>query len=354
MKHTSMLHRGIAAGVLLLLLLLMSCRDRADQLPVPSWIPQQLNRNASIRGLSAVNEEVAWLSGSSNTIARTTNGGTDWMLLLPPSTDTLDFRDVEAFDSLRAVVMSAGPGDRSRVFRTEDGGCSWQETLRNEYPEGFFNGMAFWDENRGVLTGDPVDSTLFIMQTGDGGRTWQRVPPVRIPAADTAEYGFAASGSHIDAAGENLAWIGTGGSRARVFYTTDGGQQWSVAPTPIISGTPSTGIFSIAFLNEQQGIAVGGDYADPTLVKDNIATTTDGGRSWQLLRNHQIAYRSCVRKIDGWFLTCGPSGTDISYDLRQSWRRIDTVGYHVIAVGDSREAIWAAGAEGKVAKIEWE
>lgn len=338
----------------LLLLFLTSCQDRPSSATAPSWTLQQLDRPASIRGLSAVSEKVAWLSGSDNTIARTTDGGTTWVTLTPPASDTLDFRDIEAFDSLRAVIMSAGPGVQSRVFRTEDGGRSWRETLRNEHPNGFFNGIAFWNETEGLLTGDPVDSTLFIMRTSDGGRSWQRISPEHIPPVDTAEYGFAASGSHITVAGEGLAWIGTGGSRARVFYSTDGGRQWSVAPTPILSGAASTGIFSLTFLNDRQGIAVGGDYTQPALVKDNIATTADGGRTWQLVEDHSVPYRSCVREIDGWYLTAGPTGTDISYDLGRTWHRIDITGYHVLSVGNSREATWAAGAEGRVAKIRWE
>jgi len=331
-----------------------ACEPAENEVPSPSWQRQSLDRAASIRGLSVVDEQVAWLSGSLNTIARTTDGGQSWQLLPAPASDSLDFRDIEAFDSLRAVVMSAGPGLQSQVYRTEDGGQSWELKLLNPDTAGFFNGIAFWDAQHGLLTGDPVDGKLLIMTTGDGGRSWQRIPPAAIPPVDSMEYGFAASGSHISTAADSLAWIGTGGRSARVFRSTDGGRSWSVTATPMISGDPSTGIFSIAFLNNQQGIAVGGDYTRPTLVNDNIMSSSDGGRSWRLIEGHQVAYRSCVREVDGWFLTCGPGGSDISYDLGRSWQRIDTTAYHVIAVGKEREAVWAAGPEGKVAKIKWD
>lgn len=330
-----------------------ACSPGKNDIPSPYWEQQKLGRSASIRGLSAVDEQNAWLSGSQNTIARTTDGGRTWRLLPSPGPDTLDFRDIEAFDSLRAVVMSAGPGSLSRVYRTGDGGRSWQLMLQNPDSAGFFNGIAFWNEQNGLLTGDPVDGSLVIMRTGDGGRSWQRVPAASIPPVDPMEYGFAASGSHITTAADSLAWIGTGGRTARVFRSTDRGRSWSVTSTPMISGDSSTGIFSIAFLNDQQGVAVGGDYARPTQIRDNIMSSSDGGRSWRLVEGHQVAYRSCVRKIEGRFLACGPSGSDISYDLGRTWRRIDTTAYHVIAVGDSREAVWTAGPEGIVAKIRW-
>ena len=339
---------------LICLIALASCGPADFPTPLPSWQARTIGREASIRGLSAVNERVAWLSGSESTVARTTDGGASWEILAPPSTDTLDFRDIEAFDDQRAVLMSAGPGALSRVYRTQDGGRSWEQTLQNELATGFFNGIAFWNETAGVLTGDPVDGTLFIAVTTDAGASWQRIPPENIPPVDSLEYGFAASGTHIAAAGDSLAWIGTGGLNARVFHTTDRGKTWKAYETPMISGKASAGIFSLAFLNKDQGVAVGGDYAEEKRILNNISTTADGGRSWQLVDGHQVAYRSCVRAVNDRFIVAGPTGTDISYDLGRSWRRIDSTGYHVISVGNSPRAVWAAGTGGRVAKLLWE
>ena len=115
------------------------------------------------------------------------------------------------------VVMAAGPGDRSRLYRTSDGGRSWSLVLSNTFEAGFFNGIAFWDERRGVLTGDPIDGALFVMRTDDGGATWERLPPAILPPVDSAEYGFAASGTHFEVCGDRHIWIGTVGCAARVF-----------------------------------------------------------------------------------------------------------------------------------------
>ncbi len=351
-----MIRSIISTLVICTLFGLSACGSAADeQSPSPPrWETQALERPASIRGLCAVDARTAWLSGTGNTIAHTTDGGRSWRLLPSPTPDTLDFRDIEAFDGQRAVVMSAGPGALSRVYRTDDGGRSWELTLQNDHETGFFNGLAFWDERHGILTGDPVEGALFIALTDDGGRSWRRIPPDALPPVDSAEYGFAASGTHITTGGDSLVWIGTGGRSARVFHSADRGRFWRVYATPMISGEAATGIFSLAFLDNRQGVAVGGDYTRPDYQGDNVMLTADGGRSWKLAEGRPLPYRSCVRAIDGYYLAAGPTGTDISFDRGRSWQPVDTTGYHVLSVGESREAVWAAGPDGRVAKLVWE
>lgn len=72
------------------------------------WEIQESNTQASIRGISAVNNEVFWISGSHGTFARTTDGGKTWSASRIPGNEELDFRDIEAFDENTAVVLSAG------------------------------------------------------------------------------------------------------------------------------------------------------------------------------------------------------------------------------------------------------
>ena len=71
------------------------------------WVTQASGTTAELRGVSAVSARVAWASGSRGTVLRTTDGGASWHAAPMPGADSLDFRDVEAFDSLRAVVLSA-------------------------------------------------------------------------------------------------------------------------------------------------------------------------------------------------------------------------------------------------------
>ena len=65
-----------------------------------------------------------------------------------------------------------------------------------------------------------------------------------------------------------------------MLVTSDGGKNWTSHETPVIDGTQTTGIASLAFRDRLHGIAAGGDIAAPDSSRDNMAFTADGGVSW--------------------------------------------------------------------------
>ena len=79
-----------------------------------SWQPQESGVTASLRGISAPGERVAWASGSGGPYLVTTDGGTSWRAAKVPGAEALDFRAVHALDDKTAWLMSIGPGARSR------------------------------------------------------------------------------------------------------------------------------------------------------------------------------------------------------------------------------------------------
>src|ERR1041385_8719681 len=99
----------------------------------PQWTPQTSNVNARLRGVSAVNERVAWASGSGSTVLRTIDGGNTW-LKLNVTGDNLDFRDIDAIDENTAYVLSIGNGS-SRIYKTVDAGATWTLQFRNDDPK---------------------------------------------------------------------------------------------------------------------------------------------------------------------------------------------------------------------------
>ena len=71
----------------------------------------QLNSptNESLRGISVVDDTIAWFSGANGTILKTIDGGKNINFLVPPyKGDTADFRDIYAFDSDSAVLINSG------------------------------------------------------------------------------------------------------------------------------------------------------------------------------------------------------------------------------------------------------
>jgi len=231
------------------------------------WTPQMSGSTASLRGVSAVSAKVVWASGTKGTYLRTIDGGATWRAATVPGAADLDFRAIRAVDEQTVYLLSIGNGEKSRVYKTGDGGASWNLLLKNANPKGFFDALAFWDAMHGILLGDPVNGHFVVLTTSDGGQNWKRQ---KGPQA-LNEGAFAASNSCLVLRGAREAWFGTGG--ARVFHSTDGGETWSVAKTPMRNNGMSSGIFSLSFADGERGIAVGGDYKKPQEIFGNFAVT---------------------------------------------------------------------------------
>jgi photosystem II stability/assembly factor-like uncharacterized protein len=290
----------------------------------------------SLRGVSAVSQKIAWASGTRGTYLRTIDGGRTWQAAQVPGAPTLDFRAVVAFSADEAFLMSAGPGDQSRIYHTSDAGQHWSLQFIATNPKAFFDSVAFWDPTHGILLGDPIPDESgklkFELLLTDDGRTWHALPPAQLPPAEESEGAFAASNtclailpaslvgqlnSYVSANGNGTTssraasiaerdralapagtdpniWFATGGRAARVFHSTDRGQSWQVTDTPIFHGPDSAGIFSIAFRDATHGVVAGGDYKHPNQDGPNLAFTTDGGKSWTLSPLLPLAYFSAI------------------------------------------------------------
>jgi len=262
----------------------------------------------SLRGVSAVSRAVAWASGTHGTYLRTIDSGRTWTPAQVPDAAALDFRAAVAFSADEAFLMSAGPGEQSRIYYTSDAGQHWQLQFTNTNPKGFFDSMAFWDSKHGVVLGDPIadesGKLKFELLLTDDGQNWHAIPPAQLPAAIEGEGAFAASNTCIailPGGSDRNLWFATGGKVARVFHSPDRGQSWQVFETPIVHGPDSAGIFSIAFRDPMHGVIAGGDYKRPNDDGPNLAFTEDGGRTWTLSPLHPLAYFSAVaydRKVN--------------------------------------------------------
>jgi photosystem II stability/assembly factor-like uncharacterized protein len=298
------------------------------------------NTTESLRGVSAVSREVAWASGTNGTYLRTIDGGRTWTPAQVPDAGSLDFRAVVAFSADEAFLMSAGPGEQSRIYHTSDVGKHWQLQFTNSNPKGFFDSMAFWDSKHGIVLGDPIPDEhgklkFELLQTEDG-ESWKPVAPSQLPDAIEGEGAFAASNSCLALLTGTLAvspgstegkgatstradqsseinrvsapegpdhsiWFATGGKVARIFHSSNRGQTWEVFDTPILHGADSTGIFSIAFRDPLHGVISGGDYKHPKQDGPTLAFTEDGGKTWALSSLKPQAYFSAIaydRKVN--------------------------------------------------------
>lgn len=322
----------------------------------PTITVQESGTDVLLQAVSPVDERVVWVSGHRGTFLRTLDGGETWHVGTVPGADSLQFRDVHAVDKDTAYLLSAGPGDLSRIYKTTDGGGTWTLQYRADIEDAFFDCLDFWDADTGFAFSDAVDGEFIIIRTEDGGRNWTRVPPENVPAAlPGGEGAFAASGTCAVTAGNAHGWIGTGtGSVSRVLMTTDRGRTWTAANTPIPAGE-SAGIATLAFRDTLHGVALGGDVMRREPHRDNVAITRDGGRTWSLAGN--LSIQSAVygaSDVPGMptptIVAVGPGGMEVSLDEGMTWTPLDTTNYWAVAFASPR-AGWAVGPRGTVVRI---
>ena len=320
------------------------------------WTPQQSTTDAEFRGLVAVSPTVVWASGTRGRVARSSDGGATWTVSVVPGADSLDLRDIAAPAAGGAWTSSAGPAEQgqAKIFHLGADG-RWTKQFESAQKGVFLDAIKFWDADHGIAMSDPVDGRLFILTTDDGGKSWTRVDTEKAPRVLPGEAAFAASGTCLNIQGSSNVWIGTGGAaKARVFRSTDRGRSWSVAETPVHAGSSASGIFSVAFTDAKHGVVVGGDYTKPKEPFDNVALSSDGGATWRLAKGPlPRGYMSGVAFIPGTngrsLVAVGLAGTARSTDGGESWTMVDSVAYNSVTFA-SRDAGWAAGPRGRIAK----
>ena len=307
-----------------------------------------------LQAVSAVDDQTAWVSGHAGTYARTVDGGNTWRAAQVPGGDSLEFRDVHAVDANTAYLLSAGPGERSRIYKTNDGGRTWTLQFVNREPAAFFDCLDFWDPTTGVAFSDAVDEQFIIVRTEDGEH-WERIPPPNLPAAQLGEGSFAASGTCVTTYGDSLGWIGTGAADvARVLRTTDRGHTWTAHPTPLVAG-PAAGITSVAFRDGRVGVVAGGAIDRPEDWTDNVAVTADGGLTWSLAGKPTFqgpVYGGfyAVGPSSAVLVAVGPNGASYSEDDGLSWSVLDSGDYWGIGFV-SLGAGWLTGPGGRIVKV---
>ncbi len=307
------------------------------------------NSNASLRGLCGVSDKVCWASGSAGTVIITIDGGQNWADISPAGYDTLQFRDIHAFNKDTALILSAGLP--AVILKTTNGGLSWKIVYRNDKKGVFFDAMDFWDENTGVAFSDAIANHLLILKTEDAGESWYHIDTVTLPKVEYGQGGFAASGTCLKVIGDSSVIIGLGGPKATTLLSVNRGLSWMKGEAPLDSGSPSKGIFSFDFKDGLTGFCVGGDYTGDSATTHSIAKTTDGGKSWQPVNDPAISehYRSSISycRNDRWVAT---SRTGISYTNNDGlkWHKLKGNYYSSSFAGST---LWLSGAGGNMAKL---
>jgi photosystem II stability/assembly factor-like uncharacterized protein len=306
----------------------------------------------SLRGLSVVNDNVIWVSGSNGTVGRSLNTGKNWTWMTVKGFEKKEFRDIEAFDGNTAIIMAVD--SPAYILKTTDGGETWKVVYENKTKGMFLDAMDFCDYANGLVIGDPVDNKIFLAYTTDNGSTWKELTSdISRPKPDSGEAFFAASGTNIRLYRDGNYYAVSGGMRSRLITNT------KALPLSIIQGKESTGANSIDVYDNgnpakagKRMIIVGGDFSNPSSIEKNCFYTTNGGKTWNAPKTAPHGYRSCVEYLSQKdIISCGINGVDYSSDGGKSWKWISKEGFNVCRIARNGSAFFLAGENGKVGKL---
>ncbi len=322
----------------IVLFLIVSCSKVYSQ---PFWSRIQSPVNNDLKDCYFVDANTGWISGSSGTIIKTTNGGVSWKIQDP--TVQSDIEDIFfvnentgwALTWLITPDSSQYPG--TYILKTTDGGNVWSKSMFTD-TNIFLNTVFFQDSQKGYMGGGPS----LIVYTNDGGINWTRadtdtslifgLPVYKIKFFDN-NTGYACGGFR-DIAG--IVWV-----------TTNSGVNWKgtmVAPEPF---------FDVDALSSTKAVVSGGDLE----FGSSTVWTTNAGANWHYdtLGVFGLATGISFRtKIEGWMTGSYSRKFLYSIDSGFTWESVYTVdssSLFDVTFPDSSTG-YACGAGGAILKYQ--
>lgn len=297
--------------------------------------------SSSIRAIKALKDSSLLFTTSDGYLGMANTKKATKLLQIKYDTIIPHFRAI-ATNGSDTFVLSVG--NPALLYKLKDG--EPKLVYKEEHQKVFYDAIAFFDEKYGIAMGDPTENCLSIILTEDGGDNWKKISCENLPKTIEGEAAFAASNGNIAIVEDNV-WIVTGGKKARVFHSTDKGKTWKVYETPITQGGNMTGIYSVDFYDEKNGIIFGGDWENKDNNFSNKAITNDGGKTWQLIANgKEPGYKSSVQYVpetEGKELfAVGSTGISFSNDSGQTWKKVSNDSFYTIRFVNKNFA-WLAG-----------
>jgi hypothetical protein len=345
---------------------------------------QDSGTTVGLRGIDSVDGTVAWAGGTGGTVLRTTDGGAHWTRCATPDAakdgTTLDFRGVQAWNMMRAIVMASGPGGKSRIYKTWDGCKTWKLTLLNSEEDGFWDDIYFdrpamggGRRSTGFVVGDPVGGRFVLLESRDFGLNWTKQRAIGLEAKQPDQGIFAASNSSFFDPGWLPVFVAGGPAGAFAYRritnsacldallaedTNFDGRcdTWVRVSVPLRQSSQSSGAFSIQAnlrrdKSPQNGVltlvAVGGDYTKPNEAADTAAWSADGGEHWTASTIPPHGYRSAVEWSDSFkaWITVGTNGSDLSRDDGRTWQPLDKGNWNALSLP------FVVGPNGRIGRI---
>ena len=178
-------------------------------------------------------------SSQNATFLKTTDGGNNWVPF--NGAGIFYFADADNGWSYYGSGLN-GAEPPFKILRTTNGGTDWTEQFSDD-EIGRYNAIYFSDLNNGWIVGDAGK----VLKTTNGGTNWEYVTNSGVNPNERSKTVF-----FLDA---NVGWISTKNEQGHgiIQHTTDGGTNWATQPTPLQDPQGGNGIFSIYFVDAQNG-----------------------------------------------------------------------------------------------------
>lgn len=287
----------------------------AQKLEIQTLLKDQI----SIRALQIEDDKV-WYAGTDSKFGFVSLKDSADKKQIKLSDEKLEFRTLAQDSKYFYTINILSPAYFFRIHKkTLKSNIISTDTIKTV----FFDAFIFDKLDRGIAISDPgADGGFNGKIFGKQSKSMYNKSP--FPKYFPGEAHFAASNTNI-ATIKGKVWIATGGMKARIFkFSWNNPTKWETFETPFIQGTSSQGIYSIDFYDKNSGIAVGGDYTNQADNINNIATTKDGGKTWQIQASGKNGgYKTCVkfrpRSKGRDIIAVGDQNIEFSNDYGKTW-----------------------------------
>ncbi len=307
---------------------------------VSGWVHQDSGVTSNLYGVSAVDDQTAWVVGEDGLILKTTDGGDTWAQQLAGVYSVIT--SISAVDSNTAWAVGNQLGFEIPILRTTDGGSTWESVFPSAIdPHAYMylhdidavDANTAWVVAFTILTSYPYTAFESVLKTVDAGGTWL----VPFSGYNSPTPGVLTS---ISSLGYWDAWVA--GATGRILHSTLFGSFWM----PQNSGTTA----DLADLYSVDGNIAWAVGAGGTIIK-----TTNGGWNWNLQDSGTTDGLQSISAVDervAWAV--GEDGTVLkSVDGGVHWDQqessITGITLNAVDVLDPATA-WAVGEDGTIIK----
>ena len=293
----------------------------------------------SIRAIELYDHKV-WYSGTDSKFGFVDLKNPEDKKQIALSDKKLQFRTLAQDKNAFYTINIESPAE---FFKIDKKSLKYEVIFRDTAKTAFYDAFHFVNDKLAYTFSDPDPNHLLKLMVFKNGK-WAKVTNKVV--LQEGEAAFAASNTNI-ASTVNTVWIATGGKASRILKLNLKNNAFEIFNTPVIQGESSQGIYSVDFLNDTFGIAVGGDYTKQEANINNIATTNDGGKTWQVKASGKNAgYTTCVKIKPGSkgkeMISVGDRHISYSSDFGKTWTKIsDEKNLYVCEWVDQQTVVFA-------------